>query len=162
LPTKLRLLLDECLEGPLAGDIAKHKALNVEWINDTLMASRGFTDQNVVDYAREQRRIVVTTEGRLNEKKFTICTHPGIVVLKATRRHASLRAGMFHALVASGHRSRCNHAVTYLKLDETATRTIALFKERDDNGVVQETTIDLTQRVIIGATRTDFTKQACT
>ena len=158
---RLRLLLDECLQGPLAKDIGKHKSLDVEWINDTLMGNRGFADESVINYAREKRRIIVTPEGRLNEKKFTICTHPGIVVIKASKRHQSIKAGMFHDLVTSGLRSRCRHAVTYLKLDDTATRTIAIVKERDEMGAIQETIFDLTQRTTIKTTHTQFSKAAC-
>jgi len=150
LTNRLRLLLDECLEGPLAASIRGHRSLDVQWINDTTMGNRGFADENVVEYAKRTRRIVVTPEGRLNEKKFTICTHPGIVVIKATKRHEAIKAGMFRDLVTSGIRSRCNHAVTYLKLDDTATRTIAVIKERDEKGTVQETIFDLTQRKPIG------------
>ena len=160
--TKLRLLLDECLQGPLAEEIAKYSSLNVEWINDTLMANCGFEDEGVIAYARSERRIVVTPEGRLNEKKFKICTHPGIVVFKAARRHEAVKAGMFRDLILSGVRSRCRHSVTYLKLDDTRTRTIAVFRERDGQGNVQETVIDLTQNnTIIKTTRDTFSKPEC-
>jgi predicted nuclease of predicted toxin-antitoxin system len=142
LATKLRLLLDECLEGPLAAEIAQHRSLNVEYINETTLGNRGTTDETVVNYARQNRRIVVTPESRLNEHKFKICTHPGILIFKATKRHAS-HAGMLRDLMLSGVRSRCRHAVTYLKLDDTCTKTIAIFKERDRLGNIRETSVSL-------------------
>ena len=159
--TKLRLLLDECLQAPLAEDIAKQKSLNVQWIKDTSMANCGIADTDIVNYARKNRRIVVTSEGRLNEKKFLVCTHPGIIVLKAIHRHEAVMAGMFRALVGSGVRARCRHSVTYLRRDSASTRTIAIFKERDDLGVLQETVFDLEHRNVIEATRENFKKLDC-
>jgi predicted nuclease of predicted toxin-antitoxin system len=143
LATKLRLLLDECLAGPLAKEVGKYKSLDVKYINDIMLGNCGTTDDAVVAYAREENRIIITAEGRLNEKKFKICTHPGIVVLKATKRHGT-HADMLKDLVRSGIKSRCRHAVTYLKLDETATRTIATFKEMDELGRSHESIVDLT------------------
>lgn len=43
-------------------------------------------------YAKRERRVLVTTEGRLNEKEYTICTHEGIIVINATRRHEAEKA----------------------------------------------------------------------
>jgi predicted nuclease of predicted toxin-antitoxin system len=162
LTTKLRLLLDECLQGPLAEEIAKFSSLNVEWITNTLLGNCGFADENVVAYARQERRIVVTAESRLNERKFIICTHPGILVFKATKRHEAIKAQMFSTLIKSGIRVKCKHAVTYLKLDETGTRTIAHFKEKDERNVIQETIVDLTHNKILKSTRDgDFPRSPC-
>ena len=118
--------------------------------NDTLLANIGFEDEALIDYAREKNRILVTTESRLNEQRFQICTHPGIIVVQATKRHDALKSKMFKDLVLSGVRSRCNHAVTYLRLDDTGTRTVATFKERENaTGPVQICKIDLTNKKVL-------------
>ena len=160
LTTKLRLLLDECLHGPLAEEIGKYTALNVEYINETLLANCGLQDDSIVAYAKQTSRIVVTPEGRFNEHKFTICTHPGILVFKATKRHDVVKATMFRDLMMSGVRARCQHAVTYLKLDDTATRTIAIFKERDGQGQIQTTMLDL-KHMSVEKRQPDFQKPKC-
>jgi len=157
LTTKLRLLLDECLEGPLAGEIAKYGALNVEYINDTFLSNRGTSDQAVVDYARQARRIVVTPETRLNEHQFSICTHPGILVI-ASRNHG-LRVKMFNDLMRSGVRARCHHAVTYLRINDH-DRTVVVFKERDDSGIVHETLLELGDGPTLAA-KPPFAKPKC-
>lgn len=155
--TSLRLLLDECLVQPLADDIKTlSRSLKVEYVNDSLLRNIGFADSRLVNYARKQRRIVVTTEGRLNERQFQICTHPGIIVIKATKRHAALKSRMFRDLVRSGNRKRCNHAVTYLKLDESGTRTVATFKSREPDellGVLRIYTVDLTNGNVLSDSR---------
>ena len=156
--TKLRLLLDECLEGPLASEIANCKALNVEYINETFLANRGTSDRAVVDYARQARRIVVTTETRLNEHQFLICTHPGILVI-ASPNH-SMRVKMFSDLMRSGVRGRCRHAVTYLKRKDS-TRTVVVFKERDELGILHETVIELGGRRPSGTATPSFIKPKC-
>ena len=148
--TSLRLLLDECLVRPLADNIKSFRALKVQYVNDTLLSNVGFEDEDLVNYARENNRILVTTESRLNEKRFLICTHPGIIVIKATKRHDVLKSKMFTDLMRSGIRRRCNHAVTYLRLDDTGTRTVATFKERENaTGPVQICEIDLTKGKVL-------------
>jgi Domain of unknown function (DUF5615) len=141
LTTRLRLLLDECFEGPLATEVAKYRALNVEYVNETILANCGTQDDALVRYATKQRRILVTPEGRLNEHKYKICTHPGIIVLKATKRHGA-HAGMLRDLVRSGLRTRCRHAVTYLKLDNNEN-TVAIFKQLGHFEMIRETSVTL-------------------
>ena len=149
--TSLRLLLDECVDRSLEDDIKRiSRSLKVEALSDLQLANMGYSDDNLVDYAREKDRIVVTTESRLSEKRFAICTHPGIIVIKATSRHSALKSRMFRDLALSGTRRRCNHAVTYLRLDKTGTRTLAIFKERDDStGQIRSCTIDLTSGQVL-------------
>ena len=160
--TKLRLLLDECLSGPLAEQIKQHRSLNVEHVNDTPLGNQSTPDTAIVDYARKTNRIVVTPEQGIDEKKFIICTHPGIVVFRATKRH-SHHLRMFRDLMASGQRIKCRHAFTYLSLEETSEsiRTIATFRERDQHGKIQETTIDLTRNVVLGNAPKPFVKPKC-
>lgn len=120
--TNLRLLLDECITDPLARLLTESSsALNVEYIRDLGMTSA--PDSSVVDYAKEENRIVVTTETGLNHKKFRICTHPGIIVLSGKHRHESLQAGIFRKFMLSGHRSEAVHAVTFLSEQEARIKT---------------------------------------
>ena len=155
--TRLRLLLDECLVQPLADDIkAFGRAVRVEYVNDSLLANIGFADSKLVDHARKRKQIVVTAEGRLNEKQFQVCTHPGIIVIKATKRHAAIKSRMFRDLVRSGNRRWCKHAVTYLKLDDTGTRTVATFKFKEPPramGILRIYTVDLTTGNVLSDSR---------
>ncbi len=115
--TNLRLLLDECLPRELAEQIRTFHAVNAEWISEIQqLRARKTTDAAVVAYATEQRRIVVTVEGRFNERKFKICTHPGIIIFKATKHHEAVKAEIFRKFMRSGKRSKAKHAVTYLYL----------------------------------------------
>lgn len=91
-------------------------AINVEYVRD--LPIRGATDLGVIDYARRESRIVVTTETGMNHKAFPVCTHPGIIVLSGKRRHESIHAGMFQRFLLSGHRKEAQDAVTFLTDDE--------------------------------------------
>jgi len=122
LTTNLRLLLDECVTDPLAkalGDCSS--ALNIEYIRDNGMCSA--EDAEVVRYATQENRIVVTTETGINHKKFRICTHPGIIVLCGRRRHESIQAEIFQKFLLSGHRKEAIHHVTFLSENEARIKT---------------------------------------
>jgi predicted nuclease of predicted toxin-antitoxin system len=113
LNTNLRLLLDEAVTEPLAKLIRESSsAVNVEYIRE--LSIRGATDKDVVDYARQHQRIVVTTETGMNHKTFPVCQHPGIIVLAGKRRHESIQAGIFQRFLLSGHRKEAEDSVTFL------------------------------------------------
>lgn len=100
--TDLRLLLDECVQAELAEAIREHKAIHAEWVNESnLMTSS--SDEGLIEAAKSDNRIFVTVEGRINEKKFKICTHPGIIVFRAKRQHDVIRAEIFRSFMQSGH-----------------------------------------------------------
>lgn len=80
-------------------------------------------DDEVMRYATQERRIVVTTETGINHKKFKICTHPGIIVLCGKHRHESIHAETFQRFLLSGHRGLANHAVTFLSSNEARIKT---------------------------------------
>lgn len=131
--TNLRLLLDEAITDPLAKMLMGcSSALNIEYIRD-IPGMRETSDDGVVQYATRENRIVVTTETGINEKKFKICTHPGIIILGGKRRHETIHAELFQRFMLSGHRKEVHHAVTYLsdkqariKKSDTEEVTIAL------------------------------------
>jgi predicted nuclease of predicted toxin-antitoxin system len=113
LSTNLRLLLDESVTDVLAKLIREtSSAINVEYLRE--LPIRGINDPGVINYARQELRIVVTTETGMNHKTFPVCTHPGIIVLAGKRRHESIHAGMFQRFLLSGHRKEAQDAVTFL------------------------------------------------
>jgi predicted nuclease of predicted toxin-antitoxin system len=83
----------------------------------------GATDAEVVSYATRSKRIVVTTETGMNHTKFKICSHPGIIVLCGRYRHESMQAAAFRKFMLSGHRSKANHAVTFVSSDQARIKT---------------------------------------
>ena len=116
--TDLRLLLDECLQHELADEIKKWSAVDAKWVNDPDTPPPPSTkDKALMAVACSTNRILVTVEGRINEKTFRICTHPGIIVFRAKRQHEAVKAKIFRLFMLSGYRSDANKAVTYLKLD---------------------------------------------
>lgn len=84
---------------------------SVEYVRD--LSLRSDDDEAVVGYAKRTNRIVVTTEMDMNEKRFRICTHPGIIVIGGNR-HETIQSGSFRQFMKSGMRKAANHAVTYL------------------------------------------------
>jgi predicted nuclease of predicted toxin-antitoxin system len=112
LSNHLRLLLDEAITQPLADEIRKSPSVNAEYIRD--LPIKGAPDSKVMEYAKSESRIVVTTEGNMNHKSFPVCTHPGIIVLCGAKKHESFQAGMFQRFLLSGHRRYAKDAVSFL------------------------------------------------
>lgn len=115
---KLRLLLDECVPTTIAREIENCSGISsLEAITAAHpLGNRKTSDPEIIAYAKQERRVLVTTEGRLNEKEYTICTHEGIIVINATRRHEAEKAKLFTRFMQSGHRAKSPHAVTKLRL----------------------------------------------
>ncbi len=134
LRTDLRLLLDECLQVELAEAIRHHKAIDAEWVNESTVLPSS-SDESLMEVAKAGNRILVTVEGRINEKRFKICTHPGIIVFRAKRQHDAIRAEIFRSFVLSGCRSRARKAVTYLKMEGVS------FRELREDGTIGETSL---------------------
>lgn len=115
--TNLRLLLDESVTDVLAEQIQSiASGHNIEYCRD--LPIKGAADSLVVDYARKNNRIVITTETAMNQRQFPICTHPGIIVIAGKRRHESIHAGIFKKFLLSGHRVEARDAVTFLSDSE--------------------------------------------
>lgn len=110
----LRILLDESVPDDLANLLSRHEALNTEYVRH-MPSLKGREDHVLMRYAREKNRILVTVELGINEKSFPICTHPGIIILASRSRHSDISAEVFQKFIASGHRARAKHAVTYLR-----------------------------------------------
>lgn len=134
--TNLNLILDECLQGELADEIKKWGKVKATWVCD-IPTLRGVSDETLMAYAQSVKGILVTVEGRLNAKRFKICTHRGIVVFKATKRHESVKAKIFEKLMLCGKRKLCKHAVTYLKVGEI------VFRRKDADGREYDTVVKI-------------------
>jgi predicted nuclease of predicted toxin-antitoxin system len=122
LSTNLRLLLDESVTDVLAELIQNSSsAINVEYVRD--LSIKGASDSAVMDYAREHRRVVLTTETGMNHISFPICTHPGIIVLAGRRRHELVQSGNFQRFLLSGRRREAQDAVTFVTENDVRIKT---------------------------------------
>jgi predicted nuclease of predicted toxin-antitoxin system len=138
LTTNLRLLLDECLQGELAEEIKNFGKVKAEWVCDIpSLRSRSVSDEELMKYAQTKKRILVTVEGRLDETRFEICTHAGIIVFRATKRHEAIKSELFKKLLRCGKRRLCKHAVTYLRMQEI------VFRRKGDDGRLFDTTVKI-------------------
>lgn len=119
--TKLRVLIDAAVTDPLATELMKASCLKAEYARDipTLCAA---TDDAIMQYAREESRIVITTETGINEWAFPICSHPGIIVLALRERHEAIGARIFQRFLLSGHRKHTKDSVTYLSQTKAIVR----------------------------------------
>jgi len=121
LTTKLRLLLDEQVPQQLAGALQRPSRLDVVCVRDTAVS--GKDDQAVINYARNERRIVVTTDLGISENSFPVCTHPGIIILRSRQQHVAIRGKVFQRFIRSGHRKHAKDAVTRLRHDEAFVKS---------------------------------------
>lgn len=112
LNTNLRILLDEAITNVLADEIRRSSAINVEYIRE--LSIKGAKDPVVMEYAKANNRIMVTTETGINHKTFPVCTHPGIIVLAGRSHHEAFHAGIFRRFLLSGKRTLAREAVTYI------------------------------------------------
>ena len=137
--TKIPLLLDECVPAELSRGIEATAGISsFEAITASHpLGNRGTPDRELVEYATEGGKILVTVEGRLNEKLYKICTHSGIIVINATKRHEIEQAKLFARFMRSGHRSRSVHAVTKLRLEGSERL------ELGPDGVVRKIPLDI-------------------
>jgi predicted nuclease of predicted toxin-antitoxin system len=122
LKTKLRAIIDEAVPDPLAREIQQMSGIDAICVRE-VSAVKGRSDKDVMDYASEQRRIVVTTETAFNERAFPICTHPGIIVISTKSRHESIQQGVFKEFLGSGHRKYAKDSVTYVRQDEALVKS---------------------------------------
>lgn len=115
--TKLPLLLDECFSGPLAAKVRDHSSFwtRLEVLHDGhALGNDRIKDPQVVAYAKSEGFILVTVETRLNEHKYKVCTHPGIIVIATRCKHPNTQFDCFQKMMLSGHRKHCHHAVVKL------------------------------------------------
>ena len=136
--TDLRLLLDECLQGELAEEIKKWGKVRAEWVCEIdSLRNRRVSDEELMRHAQARKSILVTVEGRLDETRFQICTHRGIVIFKAKKRHESVKAVIFRKLMLCGKRKLCWHGVAYLRMEEI------VFRRRATDGKLFDTVVKI-------------------
>ena len=135
--TKLRLLIDECLPAAIAEEIKTCPGiLHSECIDAThSLGNQGTPDNAIIQYAKDKRLILVTVESRLNERRYKICTHAGIIILREAGHHESERVDLFRRFMRSGERAKSRHAVTKLR-KEGSVRV-----EQTEEGSVVEVSI---------------------
>jgi hypothetical protein len=130
LSTKIPLLIDEAVPGPLAAAISSSSGISsVQYVRDIRVSAfnnaRSVSDEQVVEYAKKRGQVVVTTETGINEKSFPICQHKGIIVFCGARRHDENRAEMFKKFLLSGERAKALDSVTYLSESKVRIKTHA-------------------------------------
>jgi predicted nuclease of predicted toxin-antitoxin system len=137
LTTKLALLLDECVQTHLAEEIGRCPGVSgVERIDDSHELGNCSTpDTRVMAHAVKTGRILVTVESRLNEERFPICTHPGIIVISGS--HALQKGALFSRFMRSGERKHAKHAVTYLRASGSIIRM------RHEDGSTKDIPLDI-------------------
>jgi predicted nuclease of predicted toxin-antitoxin system len=91
LNTSLRLLIDEAIEDDIADEIAAMQAFNTDYVRK-IPHLKGKPDKDIMNYARDEDRIVITFDHDYNSSNFPICTHPGIIRISShCKHHATVR-----------------------------------------------------------------------
>jgi len=111
LTTKLRLLIDADVDPALVKRIAEHAAFNVKYARE-IEGLR--SDDDVMNYANRDERLVLTLDADFNRHNYRICTHHGIIRFTCRSRHSLVLAEAFQRFANSGHRSKSKHAITFL------------------------------------------------
>lgn len=91
------------------------------YVRDTML--KGKDDVSVMEHAKQERRILVTTETGISEKSFPICTHSGIIIFTVRSRHEAIRGRVFSRFLRSGFRKYAMDSVTYLRQHEALVKT---------------------------------------
>lgn len=122
--TNLRLLLDEAITDVLADVIrTSSSAINVEYVRE--LHIRGRSDEEVIQYAKSHRQIVVTTETGMDHRRFPVCTHSGILVLAGSRRHETAQGEAFRRFLLSGYRIKARDSITHITESEARIKSHA-------------------------------------
>ena len=122
--TKLRLLIDESVEDPVADVVSRMSAFNAMCVRD-LPSLKGGSDRAVMDYAQKDDRIVLTIDAHFNKTNYPICRHEGIIRISARCRTGSMVADSIRKFAQCGHRSEAKHSITLINQDSCTIETIA-------------------------------------
>jgi predicted nuclease of predicted toxin-antitoxin system len=123
LNTKLRLLIDESIEDPLADAVDKMTAFNVVCVRD-MPDLRGRSDKEVMKRAKADDRIVLTTDHGFNKANYPICRHGGIIRISTRCKHSSVMLESVRKFAQCGRRSTAKHAITVINQEGYAIETI--------------------------------------
>jgi predicted nuclease of predicted toxin-antitoxin system len=101
----------------LARAVEKMSAIRAVYVGD-MAEIRGHDDDTVMDYAKNDDRIVLTTEKRF--ERYKVCTNPGIIILTVREKHEFIRKRVFQKFLRSGHRKLVKDSLTRLAQQEAA------------------------------------------
>jgi len=118
----LRVLIDAAVTDPLADELMEASCLKAEYARDIPGLCEA-PDEGIMQYAKQENRIVITTETGFNERAFPICSHPGIIILALRDRHEAIGARIFQRFLLSGFRKYTKDSVTYLSEEKAVVRT---------------------------------------
>jgi predicted nuclease of predicted toxin-antitoxin system len=123
LNTKLRLLIDESIEDPLADIVSSMSAFNVVCVRD-LPDLKGKSDREVMIRAQAEDRIVLTIDAGFNKSNYPICRHEGIIRISTRCKHSSMMADSIRKFSQCGHRSEAKHSITIINQEKCTIETI--------------------------------------
>jgi predicted nuclease of predicted toxin-antitoxin system len=115
------VLIDAAVTDPLAEELMKASCLRAEYARDNPDLCDA-TDEAIMQYAKQEDRVVITTETGFTERAFPICSHPGIIVLALRERHEAIGAKIFQKFLLSGYRKYTKDALTHLYSDKAVVR----------------------------------------
>ena len=121
--TRLRLLIDESIEDPLADAVSAMAAFNVICVRD-MPDLRGGSDKAVMNRATVENRIVLTTDHGFNKSNYPICRHEGIIRISTQCKHSSVMAELVRKFAQCGSRSAARHAITVINQEGCVIETI--------------------------------------
>jgi predicted nuclease of predicted toxin-antitoxin system len=123
LNTKLRLLIDESIEDPLADFACGISAFNAACVRD-LQDLRGKSDRDVMIRAQAEDRIVLTLDAGFNKSNYPICRHEGIIRIGSACKRVSMMADSIGKFSLCGHRSAAKHSITVITKEKCMFETI--------------------------------------
>ncbi len=123
LNTKLRLLIDESVEDPVADVVSAMSAFNAMCVRD-LPGLRGASDRDVMGFAQKDDRIVLTIDAHFNKSNYPICRHEGIIRISARCKTSSMMEDSIRKFAQCGHRSAAKHSITLINQEGCMIETI--------------------------------------
>lgn len=112
--TKLKVLLDEDISGPLALVIDHFSGLlSVEYVCN-MPGFQGTDDPPLLDYADGEGRVLVTIDTDFTHQTYPPCTHKGIIRLTTRNKHEAILGGVLKRFLQSGHRAKVKNCVAYI------------------------------------------------
>jgi predicted nuclease of predicted toxin-antitoxin system len=128
LNTKLKLLVDESVDDPVADSISKMPAFNAIFVRE-LDALRGKSDKAVMAHAQEQERIVLTMDDGFNRNNYPVCRHHGIIRIKTKCKHSMIVTEAIQKFVRCGRRVLARHAITDISQGKATIETTEGIRE---------------------------------
>jgi predicted nuclease of predicted toxin-antitoxin system len=129
LTTKLRVLLDEDISGVLAQAVNLYSGLlSVQYVCN-MPGFSGTQDLPLLDYARDDDRVLVTVDTDFNHNSCPPCTHKGIIRITTRNKHEGIQGTALRDFLQSGHRAKVHNAVAYVSHRKAIIHTHAGVEE---------------------------------